>query len=155
MLTTQKQLIEYFKDNVAIAIATMDAAQWVTVGGGTNAQTGEHSGRKFQIDTETGKILKGGGASMKDKTFKEAFNDESKMTERQKLGRKIASAGAEKHGGDERQYRNLGVTKGQADSFAAEYLKSGNIPEGHYLTKNKSLFFLAFINLTSSPLYLT
>jgi len=32
MLTNTKQLIEYFKDNVNIAIATMDAAKWVTVG---------------------------------------------------------------------------------------------------------------------------
>jgi hypothetical protein len=48
----------------------MDAEKWVTVGGGTNAETGEGTGRRFQIDTETGKILKGGGASMQGKTFK-------------------------------------------------------------------------------------
>jgi len=101
--------------------------KWITTGGGKSAETGEGKGRHIQLDTTTGIITKGFGAG---KTLKEAFNPEPK-TDRQKLGRKIAEAGAKKHGGDERQYRNLGVTKGQADSFAREYLKSGEIPEGH------------------------
>jgi len=108
-----------------------DSAKWVTVGGGTNAQTGEGSGRHFQIDTDTGKILKGGGADMKGKTFKEAFNDPAKLSERQKTGRKISEAGAEKHGGNERDYRNLGTKTGQSDHFANKYLKTGDIPDGH------------------------
>lgn len=83
---------------------------WITIGGGTNAETGEGTGRKFQIEKGTGKILKGGGAGMQGKTFKEAFSEPK--TERQKVGRKIAEAGAAKHGGNERDYRNLGVTKG-------------------------------------------
>jgi len=108
-----------------------DSAKWVTVGGGTNAQTGEGTGRHFQIDDKTGKILKGGGESMKGKTLKEAFNDPAKLSERQKTGRKIAEAGAKKHGGDEREYRNLGTKTGQSDHFANKYLKTGDIPEGH------------------------
>lgn len=106
---------------------TAHALQWITVRGGTNAETGQGSGRHIQLDTTTGVITKGFGAG---KTMKEAFNPEPK-TERQKIGRKFAEAGAKKFGGSERDYRNLGVVKGQADSFAREYLKSGNVPEGH------------------------
>jgi len=101
------------------------ALKWITTGGGTNNETGEGTGRHIQLDTTTGVITKGYGAG---KSLKEAF---APKTERQKIGRKFSEAGAAKYGGSERDYRNLGVTKGQADSFAAEYLKSGNIPEGH------------------------
>lgn len=108
--------------------AAADAAKWVTVGGGENITTGEKSGRHFQIDTETGRILKGGSPAMKGKTFDQAFNDPSTLTERQKVGRKISAAGAEKHGGTEREYRNLGTKKGQSDYFANQYLKNQLLP---------------------------
>lgn len=125
--------------NAGEPVQTADAEKWITVGGGTNAETGEGSGRHVQLDTETGVILKGFG---KGKTLEQAFNPEP-VTERQKVARKISEAGAKQHGGTEREYRNLGVTKGQADSFASEYLKSGNVPEGHLEDAVKDYPFLA------------
>ena len=114
------------------AVETADAAKWVTVGGGTSAETGQGTGRHFQIDTETGKILKGGGASMQGKTFKEAFSDDNKtLTERQKLSRRITAHAAKKHGGDKGDFTRLtnkGAEGKSSDWHAKEFLKSGDVP---------------------------
>lgn len=109
-----------------------DEARWVTVGGGTNVETGEGTGRRFQIDSETGKILKGGGAAMKGKTFKEAFSDDNKtLTERQKLSRRITAHATKQHGGDPKDFTRLtnkGAAGKSSDWHAKEFLKSGNVP---------------------------
>lgn len=114
------------------AVETADAEKWVTVGGGTNNETGEGTGRRFQIDTDTGKILKGGGAGMVGKTFKEAFSDDNKtLTERQKLSRRITAHAAKKHGGDKQDFTRLtnkGAEGKSSDWHAKTFLKDGDVP---------------------------
>jgi hypothetical protein len=107
----------------------LSGGKWVTIG-----KEGEGK-RKVHFDKD-GKIDKGLGSWAHGKTMSDAMDtikaiNEANLTPRQKLGRKIAAAGAAKFGGSEREYRNLGTKKGQADSFAHEYLKTGYIPEGH------------------------
>lgn len=58
-----------------------DKPIWRTIGGSDNSRRDrrrgdrEGSGRRFQIESTTGRILKGGPPEMKGQTFKEAFSD--------------------------------------------------------------------------------